>query len=116
MHDEHDETEDATREPLPSPLDILCGKIRFALLERQPEAAIDLILAAEPECFAAEPPVHRTVPAVTAEEIREAIRLQPRAKNREIAETIGCHYKSVALQRRLMQKQVERKATKRGAR
>jgi hypothetical protein len=109
--------EDGTREPLPSPLDVLCGQLRIELEKRQPERAIDLILNAPPECFATEPPKTRMVPAVTAEDIREAIKLDPRRKNKEIAETLGCHYKSVALQRRLLKKLSERRqAARHGAR
>jgi len=109
--------EDGTREPLPSPLDVLCCQIRIELEKRQPERAVDLILNAPPECFATEPPKTRMVPAVTAEDIRDAIKLDPRRKNREIAETLSCHIKSVALQRRLLQKMTERRQTaQRGAR
>jgi hypothetical protein len=109
--------EDGTREPLPSPLDVLCCQIRIELEKRQPERAIDLILNAPPECFSAEPPKTRMVPAVTAEDVREAIKLKPGRKNKEIAETIGCHVKTVALQRRLLQKMSERRqAAQRGAR
>jgi hypothetical protein len=109
--------EDGTREPLPSPLDVLCCQIRIELEKRQPERAVDLILNAAPECFAAEPPRTRMVPAVTAEDVRDAIKLDPRRKNREIAETIGCHVKTVQIQRRLMQKASERRQTaQRGAR
>jgi bacterioferritin-associated ferredoxin len=116
MNDEHEAEEDATQEPLPSPLDILCAQIRIKLKQRRPEQAVDLILNAGPECFATEPPVRRTVPAVTAEEIRQAIRDNRFTKNKEIAEVLGCHKKTVALQRRLMQKQTERNHSARGAR
>lgn len=118
MHTDGDDekNEDGTREPLPSPLDILCGQIRRELLNRQPERAIDLILNAAPECYEAEPPTRRTVPAVTAAEIREYIKAHRFAKNREIAVTLGCHYKTVVLQRRLMQKQTEKSGAQPGAR
>lgn len=117
MHDTIDDTdEDGSREPLPSPLDILCGQIRTELCKRQPERAIDLILNAPPECYVTEPPRSRMVPAITAEQVREAIKLDPRLKNREIAETLGCHIKTVAMQRRLLQKAAERRDAARSAR
>jgi AraC-like DNA-binding protein len=102
-----DTNEDRTHEPLPSPLDIILGRVRRELEQHQPERAVDIILNMGPEYFATEPPKRRSVPAATAEQIREAIRLHPRTTAKVIAETLGCHIKTVRLQRRLMQKQVE---------
>jgi hypothetical protein len=113
---------DETRSYVPTRLEMLGEQVLIQLIKRrQPEAAVDLIHNADPTVYLPESVPVEVVRQVTGAEVREAIMANRFSNNRTIADGLGCHWKTVAIQRRLLQKSAEVRAAvearnRRGAR